>query len=97
MLPTFELLAKINSPIEGANLFHGTLIAGLSAWIKKISQERAIDMVVLSGGCLLNQILVEGLIKTLNESAIKVFLPRFLPPNDGGISLGQAWIAGIKG
>jgi len=38
--------------------------------------------------------LSEGLIKTLDESGIKPLLPRDLPPNDGGISLGQTWIAG---
>ncbi|KTD68671.1 hydrogenase maturation protein HypF [Legionella steelei] len=97
LLPSFELLANKTSPIEGANLFHGTLIAGLSTWIQGICRERAMDMVVLSGGCFLNQILSEGLTKALNEVGIKSFLPRVLPPNDGGISLGQAWVAGIKG
>lgn len=95
MLPTLELLLDIACPIAGANLFHGTLIAGLSTWIKGMCRVRRIDMVVLSGGCFLNQILAEGLTKALCESGIKSFLPRDLPPNDGGISLGQAWIAGI--
>lgn len=95
MLPTLELLLDLACPITGANFFHGTLIAGLTAWIKGMCRERGIDMVVLSGGCFLNQILAEGLTKSLCESGIKPFLPRYLPPNDGGISLGQAWITGI--
>jgi hydrogenase maturation protein HypF len=95
MLPTLENLLDLDDPIAGANLFHGTLIAGLAAWIKEVSRERRIDMVVLSGGCFLNQIVTEGLTKALSESGIKPFLPRDLPPNDGGISLGQAWITGI--
>ncbi|RUR28563.1 carbamoyltransferase HypF [Legionella qingyii] len=94
MMHTLELLANCPAPITGANLFHGTLIAGLAEWLKKTCRERKIDMIVLSGGCFLNQILTEGLTAVLNESGITSFLPRALPPNDGGISLGQAWIAG---
>lgn len=94
MLPTLAFLLDIDDPIIGANLFHGTLIAGLGAWLKEIVRETGIDTVLLSGGCFLNKILTEGLIKTLNESGIKTLLPRNLPPNDGGLSLGQAWIAG---
>ncbi|CAM2921541.1 hydrogenase maturation protein HypF [Legionella steigerwaltii] len=94
MMPALELLANRFDPITGANFFHGTLIAGLAAWIKGICRERNIDVVVLSGGCFLNQILAEGLITTLSESGITSFLPSALPANDGGISLGQAWIAG---
>ncbi|KTC80297.1 hydrogenase maturation protein HypF [Legionella cherrii] len=94
MMPTLNVLANRCEPITGANLFHGTLIAGLAAWITGICRERKIDVVILSGGCFLNPILAEGLITTLSESDITSFLPRALPPNDGGISLGQAWIAG---
>lgn len=97
MTPTFEQLLDLGNPIIGANLFHGTLIAGLTEWIKKISREKKIDIVVLSGGCFLNQILADGLTKALSASGITPLLPRNLPPNDGGISLGQAWIGGIKG
>lgn len=97
MMPTLEQLLDLENPIIGANLFHGTLIAGLTEWIKKISREKEIDIVVLSGGCFLNQIVAEGLSKTLSASGITPLLPRKLPPNDGGISLGQAWIGGIKG
>lgn len=95
ILPTLELLVDLGDPIAGANTFHGTLIAGLNAWINGLCREKGIDMVALSGGCFLNQILAEGLTKALSQSGIKPFLPRDLPPNDGGISLGQAWIAGI--
>jgi len=96
MTPTLESFIDLASPAAGANIFHGTLIAGLTAWIREICREKEIDMLVLSGGCFLNQILAEGLTKALSESGIKAFLPRDLPPNDGGISLGQAWISGIK-
>lgn len=94
MRPTLEHLLDINDPVIGANLFHGTLIAGLAEWIKKTVLETKIDTVLFSGGCFLNKILAEGLIDSLTQSGINSVLPFHLPPNDGGISLGQAWIAG---
>lgn len=95
IMPVLAFLSDSSDCIEGANVFHGTLIAGLTDWIRRNCREQHIDMVVLSGGCFLNQILAEGLINALSQSGIKALLPRALPPDDGGISLGQAWIAGI--
>lgn len=94
IMPTLEILSNKVEPIMGANLFHGTLIAGLAAWVKRFCREKEFDTVLLSGGCFLNKILSEGLFKSLSESGIQPLLPRKLPANDGGISLGQAWIAG---
>lgn len=94
MTPAIKFLLDVRDPVLGANLFHGTLIAGLAAWIKQVAFAKQLDTVLFSGGCFLNKILTEGLIDTLQKSKINVFLPRELPPNDGGISLGQAWIAG---
>ncbi|MCL9684945.1 carbamoyltransferase HypF [Legionella maioricensis] len=96
LLPTLALLSDLGDPVAGANLFHGTLIAGLAAWINQMCREKGIDMILLSGGCFLNQILAEGLTKALKELGIQPLLPRALPPNDGGISLGQAWITGTS-
>lgn len=94
MTPALELLARVVDPVTGANFFHGTLITGLTSWITETCRERKIDMVVLSGGCFINRILADGLTTNLKQSGITSFLPRILPANDGGISLGQAWIAG---
>lgn len=89
-----QTLSDISNPIEGSNLFHGTLIAGLVEWIYHNAINLGIKTVVLSGGCFLNKVLSEGLIQQLNFLGITALLPKQLPPNDGGISLGQAWIAG---
>ncbi len=95
MLPTFVQLLNLN-PVAGANLFHGTLIAGLTEWLIHTAKHLSIDTVLLSGGCFLNKVLSEGLSNRLIHSGLKVYLPQRLPPNDGGLSLGQAWIAGTK-
>ena len=93
LLPTFARLLEVN-PVRGANLFHGTLIAGLAEWILSWSQRLSTQAIILSGGCFLNKVLTEGLSKELVLNGLNVYLPQRLPPNDGGLSLGQAWIAG---
>lgn len=50
--------------------------------------------VVLSGGVFMNRLLVETLAELLARDGIAVRLPERVPVNDGGIALGQAWIAG---
>lgn len=49
--------------------------------------------VVLSGGCFQNRFLLEHSIRRLRESGHAVYWSEQVPPNDGGISLGQAALA----
>jgi hydrogenase maturation protein HypF len=78
---------------EGAELFHGTLIAGLADWIEQAAMQLGCTDVVLGGGCLMNHILAEGLASTLWTRGVVPWLPRAVPANDGGLSLGQAAMA----
>jgi hydrogenase maturation protein HypF len=48
---------------------------------------------VLSGGCFQNRYLLEELHARLQNCGFELFVPRRIPANDGGISLGQAVIA----
>jgi hydrogenase maturation protein HypF len=95
LLPLFPYLIELNQ-VEGANIFHGTLIVALTDWVLKFAKQQKIKKIVFSGGCFSNKILSEGLILHLKGAGIQAYLPQKLPPNDGGISLGQAWIAGKK-
>lgn len=95
LLPTIDHLLRCNS-VEGANIFHGTLISALTDWVKYWTKKLQIKKVLLGGGCFLNQILAEGLVKGLLANDLTPFLPTQLPPNDGGLSLGQAWVVGNK-
>lgn len=78
---------------RGADLFHGTLIVALVEWCIKAVRRHSIPRVALAGGCFLNRILAEGVTKGLREAGVTVLYPHVLPPNDGAISLGQAWVA----
>ena len=50
--------------------------------------------VALSGGVFMNRILGEQVTRRLKERGLTVRVHRQVPPNDGGISLGQAVIVG---
>ena len=58
--------------------------------LKKIS---GLDRVVLSGGVFQNSLLLEKTFALLNKNGFRVFTHRRVPPNDGGIALGQAVVA----
>ena len=92
LLPLLEQLIDYD-PIRGAELFHGTLVAGLAEWVEEAAATEGLRTVVLAGGCFLNRVLTEGLIKALENRGLVALLPRQAPPNDGGLSLGQVWVA----
>lgn len=77
----------------GANLLHGTLAEGLAAWIEQAASALGVSQVALGGGCLMNRVLAEELSARLAAAGVKALLARAVPPNDGGLSLGQALIA----
>jgi len=60
--------------------------------VKKI-RKRNIKKIVVSGGAAVNEFIIMGLKESLKDADIKILLPRQVPPNDGGIALGQAVIA----
>lgn len=90
--PLLDHIADLGE-VEGANVFHGTLIEALSMWAQQLALVVNTNQVVLSGGCILNRVLAEGLDRRLGGLGLKVYRPHKLPPNDGGLSLGQAWVA----
>jgi hydrogenase maturation protein HypF len=49
--------------------------------------------VVFGGGCFMNDILARGLRALLHAEGLAVAEAIQAPPNDGGVSLGQAWFA----
>jgi hydrogenase maturation protein HypF len=80
-------------PRQGAELFHGTLAAGLSDWIAFFAHAHGHERVALGGGCMMNRVLTEDLCARLRARGLAPLLARAVPPNDGGLSLGQAFLA----
>ncbi len=69
--------------------FHNSLVEIILAVAEKVGQEK----VVLSGGCFQNKHLTENVIPRLTEKGFKPYWHQRVPPNDGGISLGQIFVA----
>ncbi len=76
--------------------FHTWLLDSLVVTIRKLAVTSGIRTVVLSGGCLQNRIIMEGLFQALEQDSFQVFTGQEVPVNDGGISLGQAVIGGLR-
>lgn len=84
------------SPSMLALSFHDWLIRSVEKAVLKITAENQVKDVVLSGGCFQNRLLLEGVIEKLEKDRLRVFTGVDVPMNDGGISLGQAVVAGIN-
>lgn len=78
---------------QAAADFHQTLAAGLCKWTELAASQTDIRTVCLAGGCCLNTHLMTALRHNLSDKGFKVCEAIDIPPNDGGISLGQAWVA----
>jgi len=74
--------------------FHTTLVQLFTDLCSHLRRQNDLDRVVLSGGTFQNAILLEELSRSLAKSGFDVYTHRLVPPNDGGISLGQAVAAG---
>jgi hydrogenase maturation protein HypF len=81
------------SPNQIARAFQQGIAKGLYAAIQSISAEQAARTVVLSGGVFQNELLLEDLKPLLAAGKFQVWTNHAVPPNDGGISLGQAALA----
>jgi len=75
--------------------FHNTVAAMTARVCRMVSTETGIKTVALSGGCFQNRLLLRKVIPLLEDAGLTVLTHRQVPTNDGGISLGQAVIAGF--
>ena len=85
------LYAKPTGWISAA--FHNTVAAIIVEVCLRLRSAEGIDRACLSGGTFQNVYLVERAAASLRANGFEVFLHAKVPPNDGGISLGQAVIA----
>lgn len=97
ILPTDEVVSEmIQERRSGADVeelafrFHQRLAEQITAACIRACREEKIDTVALSGGCYQNKLLLELSVRGLRQAGLRVLLHSMVPPNDGGIALGQA-------
>ena len=96
-LPTLTLVKElVERKLVGENSnqlalhFHKGLAEMIVSACEKARKETGIDTVALSGGVYQNKLLLDYSVTMLEERGFHVLRHHLLPPNDGGISLGQA-------
>jgi hydrogenase maturation protein HypF len=83
-----QILRDVQSGIGAgviAAKFHNTLTEIIVSVAGKAGEAR----VVLSGGCFQNKYLTERTVRRLEEEGFSPYRHQRVPPNDGGIALGQ--------
>ncbi len=83
------ILREVRDEIPLARIsrkFHNTLVEIIVEVARRIAENR----VVLTGGCFQNRFLIEHSVERLEAEGFKPYWHQRIPPNDGGIALGQA-------
>lgn len=96
-LPTLSLVKElVERKLAGENSnhlavhFHKGLAKMIVSACERAREETGINTVALSGGVYQNKLLLDYSVTMLEERGFYVLRHHLLPPNDGGISLGQA-------
>lgn len=77
-----------------ARKFHNTLVAMMLSAVEQVFAEQNTTCneehkVALTGGCFQNKLLTELAVQRLSQAGYRVYWHQRIPPNDGGISVGQ--------
>jgi hydrogenase maturation protein HypF len=87
---------QMRSLEEIARAFQHGIAAGVRDALAQICNARGLNTVVLSGGVFQNEMLMADLKFLLERERFQVWMNHTVPPNDGGISLGQAALAAFS-
>lgn len=92
-----ETAALADAPARAGELaagFHAAVAGAAVELVRRAGPAAGLRFVALSGGAMLNRILVDRLVAELQREGYTTLLHRAVPPGDGGIALGQAVVAG---
>jgi hydrogenase maturation protein HypF len=88
-----EDLARGRLVPHAAAMFHNGLADAMARACAAAREATGLSSVALSGGSFQNMLLLRGLSSRLSDGGFNVLVHHRVPPNDGGISLGQVVIA----
>jgi len=84
-----DLDRRVPKPAIAAR-FHNTVAGVIVETCRRLRSETGVGVVALSGGVMQNRFLLSRTVPVLEREGFEVLLHSLVPPNDGGISLGQA-------
>jgi hydrogenase maturation protein HypF len=84
------------SPAAIAARFHNGMAAAILAVCRQLRDQTGLGVVALSGGVFQNLLLTGRAVTSLEQAGFRVLTHSRVPCNDGGISLGQAVVAGAR-
>jgi hydrogenase maturation protein HypF len=95
-----DLILKAPVPVIAAR-FHKGLAIAIAKMVNKLARRQdedsaPVDTVCLSGGVFQNKVLLEETCARVRALGLRVLTHAQVPANDGGLSLGQAVIAGAQ-
>ncbi|HEV3463448.1 MAG TPA: carbamoyltransferase HypF [Actinomycetota bacterium] len=90
-----DVVAGVATPLVAAR-FHNGLAGATVAACQTLRDDTGLGTVALSGGVFQNMLLLERTVAALEQQGFRVLVHSRVPPNDAGISLGQAAVAGAR-
>lgn len=91
------LAARRAEPVPRlAAIFHNSISMAVVRTAQDVCRRKGILQVALSGGCFQNRRLLESCLTGLRNAGLEPFANERVPANDGGLSLGQAWVAACE-
>ncbi len=82
---------------QAAADFHKTLAKSLAQSAFEAAKEIGYkDAIAVTGGCAANRLLFSALKDDLKSLGLKIAIPREVPAGDGGLSLGELWLAALN-
>jgi hydrogenase maturation protein HypF len=96
VLAVAEDAARGASAARIAARFHAAVAQATARACVLAAERHGLTTVALSGGVFQNRILLDATVAALHDADLRVLVPERLPPNDGGISFGQAAVAAAR-